>query len=126
MEIKETKTDRGFSLLEFKDYYGESCSLQKSSLAGEDAIWFGIDDAHPQILASKVIPGGTGWVRYDIPEDVLLHTRMHLTQAQVEALLPILMRFVAEGKVSKYSKAQLKKKKEKECEARRVLSLRGK
>lgn len=45
------KTQRGFSHIEFVDYYGQQYSIQKSSIATTDCIWFGIDDANPKILA---------------------------------------------------------------------------
>ena len=90
-------TERGFGRWEFTDLYGLECSLQDSSMAGEASIWFGIDDAKPMIMASKTEQGGTGWVDYPIPDDVLLHTRMHLSQTQVKALLPILTHFAETG-----------------------------
>ena len=97
MEFK--KTGRGFALYEFKDSYDKSCSLQESSSAEEEKIWFGINDAEPKIMASKTFQGGTGWVPYPIPEDVLLNTRMHLTRDQVRELLPILINFVETGDI---------------------------
>lgn len=97
--MEKKHTNRGFGYYEFNDRYGEKCSLQSSSLATESAIWFGIDDANPQILASKVQEGGTGWVKYPIPKDVLLSTRMHLTQDQVKDLLPILTKFAETGEL---------------------------
>ena len=90
--LKKGDTHRGFGFYEFKDKYGKKCSLQDSSLATEPAIWFGIDDAKPQILEK-----GKGWVDYPISEDVMLHTRMHLTQEQVKTLLPILTYFAETG-----------------------------
>jgi len=68
MEV--TKTSRGFSVIEFKDRYGVECTIQKSSLATEEAIWFGYKN-----------------------------NRMHLTQDQVKELLPILQRFVETGEI---------------------------
>jgi len=97
--LKKGYTNRGFGHIEFIDRYGDKCSLQKSSLATEDAIWFGIDDASPKIMASKTMEGGTGWVPYEIPKDVLLTTRMHLTQEQVKELLPILQEFAETGEL---------------------------
>lgn len=88
-----TKTERGFSILKFKDRYGSECSLQKSSLATEDAIWFGVDDADPKILSNN------GWLKFNIPEEVLLSTRMHLTQEQVIVLLPLLQKFAETGEL---------------------------
>lgn len=99
MDLKKGCTSRGFGLIEFADRYGDKCSIQKSSLATENAIWFGIDDASPQIMASKTQEGGTGWVPFKIPEDVLLTTRMHLTQDHVKELLPILTIFAETGEL---------------------------
>jgi hypothetical protein len=65
-ELKQYETSRGFQNIDFTDLYGKDCSLQISSLAGEDAIWFGCDK------------GG----------------RMHLTHAMVVQLLPYLQNFV--------------------------------
>jgi len=98
-----TKTQRGFEKVEFKDLYGCACSLQESSLATERAIWVGIDDANPLVLASQAAEVGvkttatTGWVPYPIPESVLLHTRMHMNAAQVKALIRHLQRWVDDG-----------------------------
>lgn len=65
--MKVSKTERGFSISEFKDSYGEDCSLQKSSSV-EDKIWLGVNGA-----------------------------RMHLNREQVKNLLPYLKRFVKTG-----------------------------
>jgi hypothetical protein len=99
MKIEKTETARGFRLYTFTDRYGEKCSLQASSLASESAIWLGIDNPNPQIMASKTPEGGTGWVPYKIPEDVMISTRMHLTVEQVKELLPILQAFVENGEL---------------------------
>ena len=102
----QSKTNRGFNKIEFVDRYGEPCNIQKSSLMGEDAIWFGTADACPQIMASEALAAGvdttetTGWVPYPIPKNVLLTTRMHLTRELVAELLPILQRFVDTGEIS--------------------------
>ena len=97
MQLKKTETCRGFELIKFTDIYNIPCSLQKSSFAAEDAVWFGVDEPDPQILASKVKEGLTGWVKYPIHEDVFINTRMHLTREQVADLLPYLQRFVDTG-----------------------------
>lgn len=107
--MKKKTTQRGFELYEFKDQYGEKCSLQKSSLATADAIWLGIDDANPQIMSSDAIRMGlrdrtyteadNGWTPFEIPKEVLLSTRMHLTRSQVKKLLPILQKFVDTGEI---------------------------
>lgn len=95
MELNKTYTLRGFELVEFKDFYGYNCSIQKSSLAEEDAIWIGVTGANPKIMDSQTLE----WGEYSIPEDVLLTTRMHLTRKQVKELLPILKQFVKTGNI---------------------------
>lgn len=92
MEFK--KTERGFPYFQFKDRYDHECSLQKSSLAFEDAVWFGVNDAAPQILDPE-----KGWKPFPVPEEVQMTTRMHLTQDQVVELLPILTRFAETGDI---------------------------
>lgn len=100
-----SKTERGFAIGEFTDRYGAKCSLQKSSLATEDAIWFGVDDANPQIMASDAkrlgiaTDANSGWVKFEIPKEVLLSTRMHLTQEMVQQLLPTLQKFAETGEL---------------------------
>jgi hypothetical protein len=101
--MKLRTTNRGFQIVEFKDRYGHDCSLQQSSLATEDAVWLGIDNANPQIMASQARRHGviteatTGWVPYPIPEEVSLDTRMHLTRPEVEALVKQLNHWIATG-----------------------------
>ena len=103
VDLKFGNTHRGFTLIEFSDRYDNDCSMQDSSLATESAIWFGINDGNPQIMASKASQFGiettetTGWIPYPIPEEVILHTRMHLSREQVEELIPILQNFVRNG-----------------------------
>lgn len=103
--MKQTLTQRGFAHIEFYDKYDAKCSLQKSSLATEDAIWFGVDDADPSIMASDAESVGIetsekfGWIKYPIPKSVLLNTRMHLTREQVAELLPTLQKFVDTGEI---------------------------
>jgi hypothetical protein len=63
----------GFTGRKFRDLYGARCSIQESSLASAPAIWLGCDEGR-QLLA---------W--------------MHLTQAQVRGLLPLLQHFVEHG-----------------------------
>lgn len=99
-------TDRGFRKGIFKDRYGELCSIQKSSLATEDAVWLGIEDANSQIMQSNAnklglakIENPVGYMKYIVPEEVSMSTRMHLTRKQVKALLPILQKFVKTGEI---------------------------
>jgi hypothetical protein len=99
--MEKGKTDRGFTIIMFKDRYDTPCHMLKSSLADEDCIWFGCDEADPRIMASIVVPGGTGWVPYKMPleEHVLMNTRMHLSRDQVKEILPILQKFVEIGEI---------------------------
>lgn len=103
--MKDSKTERGFDIIEFNDTYGAKCSLQMSSSAMEDKIWFGIDDADPKIMVSKAKEhglepqGDSGWMKYPVPEDVLFNTRMHLNRELVKEILPHLVSFVLSGKI---------------------------
>ena len=96
---------RGFRGLNFKDYYGHSCSIQDSSLATEDAIWLGLDGASPKVLHGHAKSLGVdtdatcGWVDYPIPEQVFLNTRMHLNKEQASHLIKVLQRFVDNGTI---------------------------
>lgn len=104
-QISETTTARGFTLGKFVDLYGSECSIQKSSLATEDAIWLGVVDANPQVLHNDAKRLGiettadSGWVDYPIPKEVSMTTRMHLSRDHVAALLPTLQRFVETGEI---------------------------
>lgn len=91
------------------DLYRSPCSIQESSLADDHAIWLGIDEADPKIMARDAVTIGrkdllnegperlNGWVSYPIPYQVQLTTRMHLNQEQVAALIPLLQYFVEHG-----------------------------
>ena len=97
------KTSRGFDYIEFTDSYGTKCSLQKSSSAMEDKIWFGVNDVNPQIMASDARKLGlnpteqNGWVNFEIPKEVIFSDRMHLTQQMVHDLMPALIEFADTG-----------------------------
>lgn len=71
IEMKSFTTNRGFTLITFRDQRGVECSLQKSSAANYNCIWLGTPN-----------------------------NRMHLTQDQVRELLPLLQHFVDTGKLS--------------------------
>ncbi len=106
MEFKTTA--RGFAYYEFKDFYGETCSLQKSSLATEDCIWLGLDKPDIQeFFNAPLLKGMTSkWLKIN-PEDLKhapentmhIFSRMHLSREQVKKLLPILQRFVDTGEI---------------------------
>lgn len=113
-------TCRGFELIQFKDSYGNVCSIQESSAAPvqEDDgsikepngwIWLGLDCGDPKIMVSDAmklgvhIPNGetSGWIQYLIPEEVLISTRMHLNAAQVKELVGVLSRWLKTGSIHK-------------------------
>lgn len=97
------KTSRGFEIVNFKETNGEECSIQQSSSAEDDLIWLGIVDANPQVLASKAHLYGVytlqteGWVKYPVPEGVLMTTRMHLNKVQVQNLIAVLTCWLNSG-----------------------------
>lgn len=88
-------TDRGFVIADFIDKYGVKCSIQKSSLAGEDCIWLGCNDAEPWVCNGN----GTGWSPVPLPDGTVCNTRMHLTQDMVRELFPLLKKFVRTGEL---------------------------
>lgn len=102
-EFKIYKRDDGFKFAQFTDRYAHTCSIQKSSLGTEDAIWIGVNDVDPKIRVTNAKKLGiitnetTGWIPYPVPEDVSFYSRMHLTKKQVKQLLPILQKFVQTG-----------------------------
>jgi len=99
----------GFAKAEFKDHYGIECSVQKSSLASQDCIWLGINEANPIIMARdairlglKPVDGGekdNGWVKYPVPQEVSMHTRMHLTRQQAREIAKVLTYFADNGEL---------------------------
>lgn len=102
--VEFDKTNRGFTIGEFKDYYDAKCTIQDSSISWPDCIWLGIADPDPKIMATNAIRLGlpnhgetTGWVPYEIPEEVMVSTRMHLSRDQVRDLIPVLQHFVDTG-----------------------------
>lgn len=101
-------TGAGFEIVQFKDYYSHTCSLQMSSIClgcapGESAVWLGPEDAEPKVLHSDAAKLGIktnakcGWVPYPIPDEVSLYTRMHLNRDQVEALITHLQAWLDNG-----------------------------
>ncbi|KFC62743.1 hypothetical protein FF80_03310 [Devosia sp. LC5] len=98
MDLKVTTTNRGFGRIEFTDLYDVPCSVQASSLATDDAIWFGANE-----IGLKHFQYGKGWQDIPTPHEMHDHwsanTRMHLSRDQVAALLPILEHFVRTGEL---------------------------
>ena len=101
--MKREYTPTGFVRLAFTDRYDQTCSVQESSLATEEALWVGLDDADPKVMAAHAASVGvhttetTGWVPYPIPDIVLLKTRMHLTRPQAAELAAVLAHFADTG-----------------------------
>ena len=105
MKFEKTKTIRGFVLNYFKDDNDDKCSLQESSCV-EPHIWLGIDEPNPVIMCSDARKLGLpyaknecGWQEYEIPKEVFIHTRMHLTKKQSIKLAMKLLKFGLFGKV---------------------------
>ena len=104
MKFERSKTNRGFVIIHFNDDYDEKCSLQESS-AVEPHIWLGISDPRPIIMCSNASKLGVerkadnGWQDYEIPEEVFIHTRMHLTKKQSRKLAIKLLKFWLFGKI---------------------------
>lgn len=89
-DVSPGKTSRGFGRIDFTDLYGSECSLQESSLATEGAIWFGMNSGGSFELKPP-------YNKKPSDPDVDTGGRMHLSQGQAAALLPLLEHFVKTG-----------------------------
>ena len=116
-KMKEIKTCRGFSYLEFQDTGGVECNIQESSACPcEDEngvvnspngfLWLGVKNPAPQIMKSQakqyglqLVPGEevSGWMPYPIPKDVSITTHMHLDEQRVRDLIDVLQRWLKTG-----------------------------
>lgn len=99
----KTKTDRGFEIIQFRDTHNAQCTLQQSSaydggLPGTSRVWLGVHDPELRIMKSDAKKLGlqpqpdslgdvSGWMRYPIPKEVMLSSRMHLDREQVVELI---------------------------------------
>jgi hypothetical protein len=102
MTIEGKHTNRGFRIYEGTDRYGDSYSLQQSSLATEDCVWLG---QHPVAIMQE------GWHpkfparARELPEEdrerlrLYATGRMHLTREMVAELIPLLQHFVETGEL---------------------------
>jgi hypothetical protein len=103
--MEKKQTSRGFNYYEFEDRYGEKCVLQESSLLSENCVWLGISDPRPIVMASQAKQVGVktsetvGWVPYPIPDEVMVHTLMHLNKEQAGQLVELLNRFIDSGEL---------------------------
>jgi hypothetical protein len=75
--MKKEYTSRGFSIRNFKDCNGDSCSIQASSIATKDMIWLGLDE-------------GT-----HVDGNCL--SRMHIDKPLAKKLIKVLQKFVDTG-----------------------------
>ncbi len=86
--MKDTKTGRGFELVEFIDRYGAACSLQQSSAAdyiipGSSFLWLGRDkNAEPHPVTKEELP-----------------PRMHLNRDQVQELVTRMQTWLLTGSI---------------------------
>lgn len=96
--MQMNKTNRGFDIAKFTDLYNNECSLQKSSLATEDAIWLGISNTKLTVFEDE---SKGKYKIIDMPENLSVNTRMHLSRQQVADLLPFLQNFVETGYLTK-------------------------
>lgn len=98
----KTKTEKIVSkneIINFIDKYNSFCSLRKSTVISDNCIWLGINKPYPKILINDK------WENYDIEENIIINTRMLLTQKMVEDLIPYLQNFVSTGNISNPSKS---------------------
>jgi hypothetical protein len=77
--LKLEPTQRGFMRAEFKDLYGNACSIQESSLATNNCIWLGCE--HETVATNGDKCGA----------------RMHLTQTMARELSALLLHFAENG-----------------------------
>lgn len=75
--MKIELTSRGFRRADFKDADGEECSIQESSVATDYMLWLGCNKGLHHMGECLA--------------------RMHLTQKQAAALIPLLQNFVDTG-----------------------------
>lgn len=100
--LTDSINDRRFKKMTFDDVYNVKCSLQKSSLASEECIWFGVEDINPRIFVPGMhspFEGTKKAVPYNLPSEVIISNRMHLNREQVKMLLPALQEFVDTGEI---------------------------
>ena len=85
--MKTTRTQRGFQRIDFKDAYGEPCSLQVSSSASMQAVWLGQEhETIHQVTGEKC------------------GARMHLERRTVKSLIRHLQNWLDTGDFSKKAK----------------------
>lgn len=106
-------SNRGFNIKKFTDSNGQECTLQVSSAIrnypnainkpGTSAVWLGIHDVQPLIMASDAIQLGLnpnktcGYVPFELPKEVYISSRMHLDRDQVQMLIDSLTNWLKDG-----------------------------
>lgn len=112
-KLKMEHTSRGFAYANFEDKYGQTCSIQKSSIIpderGGECIWLGVENPTNEF---KVLPQtseaqkkhGFGWQIKKLGDlfpdcESMFPDRMHLTQNMVKMLLPALKHFARTGEL---------------------------
>lgn len=95
-------TGRGFNIVYFKDANGVLCTLQRSSIMCDEAhIWLGAKEIGLKHLAIGKENSWQDVSTASTDEDhYTANNRMHLTQAQVRELLPVLSHFAETGEIS--------------------------
>jgi hypothetical protein len=75
--VNFTNTKRGCLRAEFKDRFGQECSIQEATTPGENCLWVGVET--------------------DINGDWVDHGRMIVDQALARKLIPLLRHFIRKG-----------------------------
>ena len=88
--LKDAGGGRGLMKGQFKDIFGQECSIQTSSLATAHAIWLGVDKG---IDSRNIIPN------HKHGEMVEIHARMHIDRKIAEWLWPTLKHFAKTGEL---------------------------
>ena len=94
MEVK--KTQRGYNIVNFTDSQRLECKLQKSSIADENRIWFGIKN--PRLTIYQDEKKGK-YMTVKMPDNWDVDSYMHLNQEQVKEILPALIKFANTGEL---------------------------
>jgi len=99
--MERSTTARGFGIYTFTDNNGNESSIQESSSAIEAKIWVGCSDIGLKEFVAGRQPSAWEDITLDDTMDHhwVANNRMHLTQKQVEEMLPILQKFVETGEI---------------------------
>ena len=108
--MKKSYTNRGFGHIEVELRHGEQLSIQKSSLATENAIWMGAAEENVKaFIPSEERAPYFDWVDIDVRElikmkhsrvdGIVTNTRVEITQEKMKELLPIFKHFAETGEL---------------------------